>query len=145
MRDSRVGTYGVLVLLVSFVAKVSALTSLPLVEIIPALIATHALARATTPVLAANLPFARDDGLGKSAGRPGTASVIIAVGIAIVIALLCLSFKVAVLAVLATAASAALMGLLAWRQIGGSTGDVFGAVEQVAETAVLLVLAAQFS
>jgi adenosylcobinamide-GDP ribazoletransferase len=145
MRDSRVGTYGVLVLLVSFVVKVSALTSLPLVEIIPALIATHALARATTPVLAANLPFARDDGLGKSAGRPGTASVIIAVGIAIVIALLCLSFKVAVLAVLATAASAALMGLLAWRQIGGSTGDVFGAVEQVAETAVLLVLAAQFS
>jgi adenosylcobinamide-GDP ribazoletransferase len=97
------------------------------------------------PALAANLPFARDDGLGKSAGRPDSASVIIAVGIAIVVALLCLPVKAAVLAVLMTAASATLMGLLAWQQIGGVTGDVFGAVEQAAETAVLLTLAAQFS
>jgi adenosylcobinamide-GDP ribazoletransferase len=37
------------------------------------------------------------------------------------------------------------MAVLAWRQIGGITGDVFGAVEQVAETTVLLTLAAQLS
>jgi adenosylcobinamide-GDP ribazoletransferase len=145
MRDSRLGTYGVLVLVVSFIARVSALASLPMTATIPVLIATHTLARAAMPALAANLPFARDDGLGKSAGRPDSASVIIAVGIAIVVALLCLPVKATVLAVLMTAASATLMGLLAWRQIGGVTGDVFGAVEQAAETAVLLTLAAQFS
>jgi adenosylcobinamide-GDP ribazoletransferase len=145
MRDSRLGTYGVLVLLVGFVAKLSALASLPMTAIIPALVAAHALARAAIPVLAANMPLAREDGLGKSAGRPDTASTIVAVGIAVVIALLCLPFGEAVLAALVTAVAAAAMGWLAWRQIGGVSGDVFGAVEQVAETAVLLVLAARFS
>jgi adenosylcobinamide-GDP ribazoletransferase len=145
MRDSRLGTYGALVLLVSFVAKLSALASLPIATIIPALVTTHALARAAIPVLAANMPFARDDGLGKSAGRPDSASIAIVVVLAIVIALLCLPFRGALLAVLVTAAAAAAVGWLAWRQIGGLTGDVFGAVEQVAETAVLLTLAARFS
>jgi adenosylcobinamide-GDP ribazoletransferase len=97
------------------------------------------------PVLAANMAFARDDGLGKSAGRPDNASTMLAVGIAVVIALLCLPIKAALLAVLATAAGAAAIAALAWRQIGGITGDVFGAAEQVAESAVLLTLAAHFS
>ena len=38
---------------------------------------------------------------------------------------------------------AAGMSWLAIRQIGGQTGDVLGAAEQVAETAVLLLLAAR--
>jgi adenosylcobinamide-GDP ribazoletransferase len=143
MRDSRIGTYGVLALLISFVAKCSALASLPIAEIVPALIVAHALARAAIPAVTVNMPFARDDGLGKSAGRPDTASAVIAVVIAIVIALLCLPFGPALLALMVTAAAAAAMAVLAWRQIGGVTGDVFGAIEQVAETAVLLILAAQ--
>jgi len=63
--------------------------------------------------------------------------------IAIVIALLCLPAKVALLAVVVAIAGAAAMAALAWRQIGGVTGDVFGAVEQVVETAVLVMLAAR--
>src|ERR1700736_3174921 len=69
MRDSRIGTYGVLALLVSSVAKCSAWASLPMLEVIPALIVAHTLARAAIPVVTANMPFARDDGLGRSAGR----------------------------------------------------------------------------
>jgi adenosylcobinamide-GDP ribazoletransferase len=145
MRDSRLGTYGMMVLLVGFSARMSALAILPATTIIPALVVAHALARAAIPVLAANMPFARDDGLGKSAGRPGRADVITAVMIALVIALLCLPAKTAVLAVVVTAAGATAIAVLAWRQIGGVTGDVYGATEQVAETAVLLVLAARLS
>jgi adenosylcobinamide-GDP ribazoletransferase len=145
MRDSRLGTYGMIVLLVGFSAKMSALAALPAATIIPALVAAHALARAAIPVLAANMPFARDDGLGKSAGRPGMADVITAVMIALVIALVCLPAKTAVLAVVVTAAGATAIAVLAWRQIGGVTGDVYGATEQVAETAVLIVLAARLS
>ena len=129
-------------LLVSFVAKCSALASLPIVEVIPALIVAHTLARAAIPVVTANMPFARDDGLGRSAGRPDTASAVVAVMIAVVIALLCIPFGEALLAVIVTAAAAAAVAVLAWRQIGGVTGDVFGAIEQVAETAVLIMLAA---
>ncbi len=145
MRDSRIGTYGVLVLLVGFVAKCSALASLPSVEVIPALIVAHTLARGAIPVVTANMPFARNDGLGRSAGRPDTATAVIAVVIAVVIALLCLPFGAALLAVIVAAAAAAAMALLAWRQIGGVTGDVFGAIEQTAETAVLLLLAAYYA
>jgi adenosylcobinamide-GDP ribazoletransferase len=145
MRDSRLGTYGVLVLLVSFAAKLSALASLPLAAIMPGLVVAHTLARAAIPVLAANMPFARDDGLGPSAGRPETASVVTAVILAVVIAWLCLPAKTALLAIAVTIAGAAAMAVLAWRQIGGVTGDVFGAAEQVAETAVLLMLAARLS
>ena len=41
------------------------------------------------------------------------------------------------------AASAMGMALLAKRQIGGQTGDVLGGAEQVAETAILVLLAAR--
>lgn len=145
MRDSRLGTYGAIVLLVSFSARLSALVSLPAAAIVPGLVVANALGRAALPVLAASMPYARDDGLGKSAGRPEAASAITAVIIAVVIALLCLSTKAALLAVAATVAAAAAVALLAWRQIGGVTGDVFGATEQVAETAVLIMLAARLS
>jgi adenosylcobinamide-GDP ribazoletransferase len=145
MRDSRLGTYGMIVLLVGFVARASALVSLPLATIIPALIVAHAVGRAVIPVLAANMPFARDDGLGKSAGRPDMAGAITAVIIGVVIALLCLSAIQALLAVVVAACGAAAIAALAWRQIGGVTGDVFGAAEQVVETAVLVMLAAQLS
>jgi adenosylcobinamide-GDP ribazoletransferase len=145
MRDSRLGTYGAIVLLVGFSARLSALASLPVASIVVSLVVAHTLARAAIPVLAANMPFARDDGLGKSAGRPDMASATIAVVIAVVLALLCLPAKAALLAVVMTVAGAAAMAALAWRQIGGVTGDVFGAVEQVVETAVLVTLAARLS
>jgi len=145
MRDSRIGTYGVLALLVGFSARLSALASLPVSLVIPALIVAHTLGRAVIPVLAANMPFARDDGLGKSAGRPELSSVIIALLLAIVIALLCLSPKDSLLAMFFTAIAVSVVAALTWRQIGGVTGDVFGATEQVVEAAVLITLAARFS
>ncbi|WP_213772890.1 adenosylcobinamide-GDP ribazoletransferase [Bradyrhizobium sp. dw_78] len=145
MRDSRLGTYGAVVLLVSFAARWSALASLPIAAVVPSLVVAHVLARAAIPVLAANMPFARDDGLGKSAGRPELATAVTAVVIAAAIALLCLPAKAALLVVVVTAAAALAVAMLAWRQIGGVTGDVFGAAEQVAETAILVALAARFS
>ena len=145
MRDSRLGTYGAIVLLVSFSARMSALASLPAATVVPGLVVAHALGRAAIPVLAANMPFARDDGLAKSAGRPETASALTAILIAVMIALLCLPAKQALLAVAVTATVAAAVAVLAWRQIGGVTGDVFGATEQVAETAVFILLAARTS
>lgn len=145
MRDSRIGTYGVLALLVGFSARLSALASLPVGHVIPALIVAHTLGRAVIPVLAANMPFARDDGLGRSAGRPDLSSVVTASLLAVAITLLCLPFRDALLAMTLAGIAASAMAWLAWRQIGGVTGDVFGATEQMVEAAVLLTLAARFS
>ncbi|KIZ47294.1 MULTISPECIES: adenosylcobinamide-GDP ribazoletransferase [Rhodopseudomonas] len=145
MRDSRLGTYGSVALLVGFATRWAALASLPAAAVVPGLIVAHALGRAAIPVLAATMPYARTDGLGKRAGRPETAGAVTAVMIAVVIALICLPTANALLALLLTAAGAAAVAALAWRQIGGVTGDVFGAAEQVAETAVLVLLAARLS
>ncbi|MFZ1109403.1 MAG: adenosylcobinamide-GDP ribazoletransferase [Rhodomicrobium sp.] len=141
MRDSRLGVYGALVLLVGFSARLSALASLPAAALVPGLTCACALGRAAIPVLAASMPFARADGLGKSAGRPEPQNALAAIAIAVALAFLCLPAKEALLAAAVAAASAAAIALLAWRQIGGVTGDVFGAAEQVAETAVLIMLA----
>jgi adenosylcobinamide-GDP ribazoletransferase len=144
MRDSRLGTFGALALLVSFAAKLSALAALPDAQVVYGLIAAHALARGVLPVMSLNLPYARKDGLAANAGQPDATVAMIAIAIAIVVALLVLSWANTFWAVLVTALSALAMAWLAKRQIGGQTGDVLGAAEQVVETAVLLLLSARF-
>jgi adenosylcobinamide-GDP ribazoletransferase len=145
MRDSRLGTYGALILLVSFVARLSALAAVADGYVVPALIAAHALARGVLPWMSMSLPYARNDGLAASAGRPDSATAVIAAVLALGIALLSLSPVNAVLAALAAGASGLGMAWLARRQIGGQTGDVLGGAEQVAETAILVLLAARLA
>jgi adenosylcobinamide-GDP ribazoletransferase len=145
MRDSRLGTYGALILLVSFTAKMAALAALPRAAVVPGLIAAHALARGTLPVLATIMPNARSDGLATSVGRVEPVVAATAAALALVIAFLCLPPGSALMAVAAVALGAAVIAVLAQRQIGGMTGDVLGGAEQVGETAVLLVLAARLA
>ena len=90
MRDSRLGTYGSLALMTSFVAKIGALSTLPRSEVLVAMIATHALARAPLAVLAAAMPYARADGLAASAGRPDSLIALTACVVAAVIAVVAL-------------------------------------------------------
>jgi adenosylcobinamide-GDP ribazoletransferase len=145
MRDSRLGTYGALILMVSFVAKLSALAALPDAVVVQSLIAAHALARGVLPTMAASLPYARKDGLAANAGRPDFTTAGIAGAFALVIALLSLPWIEALGAALVAAACAIGMALLAQRQIGGQTGDVLGGAEQLGETAILLLLAARLA
>ena len=145
MRDSRLGTYGALILLVSFVTKLSALAALPDGIVVQSLIAVHALARGVLPVMAMSLPYARKDGLAANAGRPDLATAATAGALALIIALLALPWIEALCAALVASASAIAMALLAQRQIGGQTGDVLGGAEQLSETAILVLLAARLA
>jgi adenosylcobinamide-GDP ribazoletransferase len=145
MRDSRLGTYGALILLVSFASKLSALASLPDTAVLRSLIVAHALARGVLPAMARGLPYARNDGLAAKAGRPDVATVATAAAFALMIAVLALPFGAALGALATAVACAAGMALLAQRQIGGQTGDVLGGAEQIGETAVLVLLAARLA
>jgi adenosylcobinamide-GDP ribazoletransferase len=145
MRDSRIGTYGTLILLVSFTAKLAALAALPQAAVLPSLIAAHALARGALPGLASTMAHARDDGHAKSAGRPEPAVAATAAIIALAVALAVLPVRDALAAALVAALGAAAVAILANRLIGGQTGDVLGGAEQVAELAVLLLLASRFA
>ncbi|MEQ6248463.1 adenosylcobinamide-GDP ribazoletransferase [Sulfitobacter sp. HNIBRBA3233] len=140
MRDSQIGTYGVLALVVVTGLRWSALTLL-LAEGIGTMIAAAVLSRAVMPLLMATLPHARDDGLSHSVGRPAMASALVALGIGSVLAIAILG-SAGILAALTVIAVGAGLGTLARRKIGGQTGDVLGAAQQLAELAVLLLCAA---
>jgi adenosylcobinamide-GDP ribazoletransferase len=92
-----------------------------------------------------NLAYARQDGLAATAGRPELATAVTAGAFAVVIALLSLPAASALQAALTASAAAIGMAWLAQRQIGGQTGDVLGGAEQVAETAILVLLAARLA
>jgi adenosylcobinamide-GDP ribazoletransferase len=145
MRDSRLGTYGALILMVSFVVKLSALAALPDGFVVQSLIAAHALARGVLPLMSISLPYARKDGLAANAGRPDTVTAWTAGALAMTIALVSLPWSEALCATLVAAGCAIGMALLAQRQIGGQTGDVLGGAEQLGETAILALLATQLA
>jgi adenosylcobinamide-GDP ribazoletransferase len=142
MRDSMLGSYGVLALVFSVALRASALASMasPTTAVL-ALVAAAAVSRAMVVALMSLMEMARTDGLAAAAGKPTNEGMLAAFGLAAVSAFLLLG--AAGWIVLAIAALATLgMGLLARRQIGGVTGDVLGAVQQVTEVAVLLSVAA---
>jgi adenosylcobinamide-GDP ribazoletransferase len=140
MRDSRIGTYGVCALTLSILLRVASLAGLGAPSLaLPALIAAHAAARAAVPAFMFFVPPARGDGLSAAAGQPGREGVVAAAVLGFVILIVCLGLGHGLLALILLAIVAALLAWLSGSQIGGQTGDVLGAVEQVGEIVVLLV------
>lgn len=143
MRDSQIGTYGMLALLMVCILRLSAVMAL-LGTGWAALIAAAVLSRGMmVPVMYA-LPHARDDGLSHSVGAPSAAPVGTAIVICVITALVCLG-STGLVALLAVSALTAAIALIARRKIGGQTGDVLGAIQQLCEAAVLLACAAVFT
>ncbi|WP_340116516.1 adenosylcobinamide-GDP ribazoletransferase [Pelagibius sp. 7325] len=143
MRDSRIGSYGVLALALVLTARGGSLASLADTgAAAAALIAAHTLSRGGLAALMAAQPLARSDGLAAATGRPGGADAVIAFAVGGLAAFLLLDFGVAVVAILACAVVQLGLGLQAQRQIGGMTGDVLGAAQQLGEAAVLLAICA---
>ncbi len=144
MRDSRIGSFGVLALIFSVGLRAAAIAGIATSGggVIAALIAAHAVARGFLPLVLRGIEPAREDGLGAAAGKPTPAVAWGAAGLAALIALVALDFLPGFTALLAAAAVISLRAVLAQRQLGGYTGDVLGAVEQGGETVVLLVAAA---
>ena len=138
MRDSRLGTYGALGLILSLGLRISAIAHLadPLI-VTQALIAAAALSRAAMPVAMWLLPQARTEGLSASAGRPQRGRALLGVGLAVVVSFLCLPVMVAVVAIAASVAVGALSLGIAQRQIGGVTGDVLGGLQQAIDSIML--------
>jgi adenosylcobinamide-GDP ribazoletransferase len=104
------------------------------------LAAAHMASRALLPALAAWLPPARSDGLSSGLGGVGrdVALVALALGFA---ALLPLGANFTIAAIAVLAAVFVWFGGLCRRQIGGQTGDTLGALQQAAETALLILAA----
>lgn len=142
MRDSRLGSYGVLALVLVLGAEAAALGALPAALGGRALVAAHALGRAAALPLTW-LPYARPEGgLGRPlAGRVSARAL--AFGLATGLAPLALLPRSAALGAVAVAASVgAVAGRRFLRDLGGVTGDTLGAVVKLVELGTLAVAAA---
>ncbi len=137
MRDSRIGSFGALALILALGLRAAALATFgDPGRVAVALVASGVLGRAAMIGMLLALPPARPDGLAAALGPVPLAPAV--AGLALACA--CLLLPHGASALLAAVAAGAGMAWLARRQIGGHTGDVLGATEQVAECAVLLAL-----
>src|SRR5262252_4626756 len=144
MRDGRIGAFGACALVICLALRIGAIYDLPRAAVVAwALVGAHAAARAVLPAFMCLVPPARTDGLSASAGAPSREGALVAAAIGIVVLWIALGFRNTLIALVLVLIGALVMARLARRKIGGQTGDVLGAVEQVTETLVLLVTAAR--
>ena len=144
MKDSRVGSYGVVAMVLVLLGKFTLLNSLDGALVPYALLAGHAVSRFCSTALLATMDYVREDLLAKAkplATRISGGETLVAL-LFVVVSLAWLPTEKAlagcVLAALATLWLAAKFK----RWLGGYTGDCLGATQQVSEIAFYLGLLA---
>lgn len=145
MRDSRIGSFGAIALILAYTLRIGAVTSLTAegpFAAAGALVAAAALARAATLFVIAALPSARPDGLAAQAGQPKSATLWMAGIATCAVTIICVVPAMGwvpfaggiILAVLAAFG----LARLAAAKFGGQTGDIAGAAALTVEIAFLL-------
>jgi len=149
MRDSRLGSYGGIALVLAAMLRIFALAAIlerGVTLALFTLVAAGALSRAAGLIPMLLLEPARTDGAGASSGSPSTymmrRAFIVAACIGLTPWLAGSSLSHVVGAQFAAMIAALALSRMAQRQIGGYTGDVLGATQQAAEIAVMISLSA---
>ncbi len=144
MKDSRIGTYGALALGLVTAVRIAALARMAPAEGALALLLAHGAARSAAVVVMAALPYAGD----RASAKLAPAALPVSrgeAGVALLLGLwpaLLMAWPAALTGLALAVAAAWLMAVQARRLIGGYTGDVLGAAEQLAEAGLLLGAAA---
>ncbi|MGY5807551.1 adenosylcobinamide-GDP ribazoletransferase [Rhizobium sp. LEGMi198b] len=149
MKDSRIGTYGAVALILSFGLRAAALAAIargltPFAAAL-ALPASAALSRGAMVWHWYILPPAKQDGVAASAGKPDYSAMQIALITALVLSALLLwpglRLPAFILYLFVTAAAAFLLTRRVRQRLSGHTGDTIGATQQICEIAALCTLA----
>ncbi|MDE0305612.1 MAG: adenosylcobinamide-GDP ribazoletransferase [Albidovulum sp.] len=142
MRDSRIGAFGAVAIVVLFLGRWSAIADLAgSHSVVYALAATCAVSRAVMAAAMHLVPPARNDGLAAAMGAPCRNAVIFCIALAGVISAACFGWNAIPLLAFSGAAAVPVCWL-AFHRIGGQTGDILGAAQQCSEIAALIFLAA---
>ena len=146
MKDSRVGSFGVIAIILLLLWKWALLHDLPDSLLVPALISMMTFGRFAMILAILRFPYARPEGMGKAfALYAGTHSL--GPALATLLGLLAVFYFVTGPLVCGIAAAAALAAILfafwfgRWttHKLGGMTGDTYGAVTELSELVVLIV------
>lgn len=143
MHDSQIGSFGVVALIFSFAvrwAALSAIAGMGAGQAALAVIAAGAASRALLPAVMHYVPVAREDGLSADAGRPGFDRAGVAFIIGVLFLLFCLGFQTGIVSLGLVVLAAAMFVYFVANRIGGQTGDVLGATQQISEAVVLLAI-----
>jgi len=140
MRDSRVGAFGAIALVVLLLVKYAVLLSLP-ARLMPRLLpVVPALSRWGMVYAVARFPYARPQGLGRLQVQYTGAKELLLATLQAVAAAALAGPAGLILFLLALAAAHGLCRALA-AQLGGLTGDTYGAVNEILEVVLLLAAA----
>ncbi|TWD58221.1 cobalamin-5'-phosphate synthase [Agrobacterium vitis] len=148
MKDSRVGSYGVLALVLSIGIKVSAIASMvntvePM-NVALCLIGIAALSRAMMVWHWHALPAAKADGVAASLGAPNDQALYTAlffgIGIAAMTIVPFAGFHPLIVSLLTSGVAAYGFQIYVRQKLGGQTGDTIGATQQIVEMIALAAL-----
>jgi len=141
MSDSRIGSFGAIGLILFLMLEIVALSGMDWNARWRTLLVAPTIGRATPPLLARLFPAAPGEGQGAVfAGAVRRRGAIAAILVAVVVALI--AFGASGLVALALALAVALLAArFLTARVGGITGDVLGAVVEVAELTVVLTVA----
>lgn len=141
MKDSHTGAYGVLTLIFTQLMRVALIAALLTAGAYAVVLAACIASRAFMPVLMSALPNARNSGLSHSVGGPRGTTVAAGLALAAACSALLMGFGAA-MPILLAALVVAVFAKVAKTKIGGQTGDILGATQQLAELAFLATAAA---
>lgn len=141
MRDSKIGSYGVLALIsiVSLKAYIIASLSENL-HTLWIFIAAAACSRAFLAIFMRTIPYAQKDGLAAHAGKPAHMASLLAVALGSSALTLTGDVAASIMAILALATAYIIIRHVCLKNFGGITGDTLGATQQISEVVLLLVL-----
>ena len=145
MKDPSLGTYGALTLGFVLAIKAAALSALPFGLAAAGLVCAHAGARAAVVWTMSFLPYAAEPSAAKVTAAHRTLGgweLALTLAFALTPVLLLIRISAGLACVGTATLSAILLAAASAKRIGGHTGDVLGAVEQVYELVFLLVLSA---
>lgn len=142
LRDPNVGAFAVIGVVCVMLIKVIAISELPSLGRVSALLLFPCLSRWAMLLTMERYPYVRRRGLGTAFLR-GRGRRQLALGLAVALLASVALAGVYGIALLA-AASALAWGIGAWatRLLGGVTGDIYGAVNEIVETALLVLMIA---
>ncbi|MCR4317199.1 MAG: adenosylcobinamide-GDP ribazoletransferase [Planctomycetes bacterium] len=145
MKDSRIGTYGTIGIVMSTGIKFAAINSIGYqfgaTKTAIAIISAHALSRFATSTLLLTLPYAKDE---ESKAKPAASGMnlisFVVCGVFGTVPLLLFSDYRVFVALAPVFAARFYLSRKFWKKIGGQTGDCAGATQQICEAIFYLSL-----
>jgi adenosylcobinamide-GDP ribazoletransferase len=143
MKDSRIGAFGAIGLVLFLLLETAAVSGIDPLARGRALVLAPVIGRAMPPLVARVFPPVGSGQGARFRAEVGTAAVVLALALALVVAAAALGLR-GVLALALGVTLALAVGRCMTRRLGGVSGDVHGAVIELAELIVLLTVAAAY-